>query len=343
MAVQLSAVQPGPVMCGTESVAYGTQPGTFSPSTQAVHCMESPNAIEANEQFQEIVVHQLNFDRGKDIPTFKTKDVNLRFPLMGGSAANSPPRFNPFFQCAGMKGSVIAGTPGGYQWVQATRAELATMAATIAQEMVGESTSWVEEVNGVYGTCVITAAPDQGVIGALTGTGLFQMPQAGTLKSIYGGGSTNWAAGTNNANKAIVSSTSRLTINNGGSDYFPVCGGWRFDLGVQYGPVTDLNAGATYGVFGVRITGMRPTLTITIALDGDTSANVDYLDFYEDADDTTTHDVTYVYTDLAGRTLSFSWPTAQVQPKRKTVRENNRFVDVTYLLQGSTPWSITQG
>lgn len=339
MATQVSAVQPGPVMCGTESVAYGTQPGTFSPSTQAVHCMNSPNAIEADEQFQEIVVHQENFEQTADIPTFSTKRVQLEFPLMGGSAANSPPRFNPFLQCSGLKGSVVAGTPGGYQWVLATRTQQATLAATIAQEMFGETTGWVEEVNGVYGSATITAAPETGVIGSLTGQGLFQGPQSGTLKSIYGGGSTDWSAGTNNANKAIVSSDNRFKINNGGSDYFPICGGFRFDMGVQYGPITDINAGGTYGVFGIRISAIAPTLTATLLFDGDTSANVDYADLYADSQAVTHHQINYTYTDLAGRTLAFDWE-CQVKPKRKGVRENQRSLEITYKILDLT---ITQG
>lgn len=342
MAVQISAAQPGPVMAGTESVAYGTQPGTFAPNTQGVHCVNSPNAIEADEQFLYIQTHQLNFGQSKDIPTFKTKTVNLQIPIYGGSAANSPPLWNPFIQAAGGKGSVVAGTPGQYTWAQATRSQLATLAATVAQEMVGESTSWVDEVNGCYGNLVFDAAPDRGLIATFTGQGLYQHPQSGTLKSIYGGGSTDWDAGTCNANKFILSSTNRVTVNNGGSDYYPVVKSVRFDLGVQYGPITDINSGATYGVFGIRITGMQPTLTLTIGLDGDTSANVDYLDLYEDADDTTTHAVDWVYTDLGGRTLTFSFPTAQVRPKRKGVAENIRTIDVQYKLQGATAWSITQ-
>lgn len=342
MAIQISAATPGPVMAGTESVAYGTQPGTFSPSTQSVHCMNSPNAIEADEQFLTITTHQLDFGETKDIPTFKTKTVNLEFPIYGGSAANSPPRWNAFIQAAGGKGSVVAGTPGQYTWTKATRAQLTTMAATIAQEMVGESTSWVDEVNGCYGNLILTATADRGLLGNFTGAGLYQHPQSGTLKSIYGGGSTNWDAGTNNANKAILSGSNRVTVNNGGSDYFPLVKQVRFDLGSVYGPITDMNAGATYGVFGVRITQMSPTLTLTIALDGDTSANVDYLDLYEDADDGTTHAIDWVYTDLAGRTLTFSFPTAQVKPKRKGTAENIRTIDITYKLQGTTAWTITQ-
>lgn len=343
MAVQISAAQPGPVMCGTESVAYGTQPATFVPNTQGVHAMNSPNAIEADEQFQEIVTHQQNFEQSKDIPTFTTKDVNLSFPIYGGSAANSPPLWAPFFQCAGAKGTVVAGTPGAYTFTQATRLQVATMAATIAQEMYGDTTGWVEEVNGVYGNCVVTAAPDAGIIATLTGKGLMQAPQSGTLKSIYGSGSTNWSAGTCNANKSIVGSTNKLKINNGGSDYIPVCGGFRFDMGVTYGPVTDMNGGDNYGVFGIRITRMQPTLTLTIALDGDTSANVDYSDLYADAAAGTTHAITYIYTDLASRTLTFSFPTAQPKTKRKNVRENVRSLELQYKLQGTVPFLITQG
>lgn len=342
MAVQISAVQPGPVMCGTESVTYGTQPVTFAPNTQGIHAINSPNAIEADEQFQEIVVHQLDFGQQKDIPTFNTKTVNLQFPLMGGSAANSPPLVNPLFRAAGMYGAVIAGTPGSYRWVQATRSQLATMAATIAQEMVGETTSWVDETNGCYGTISFVGAADQGLIGTFTGQGLYQAPQSGTLKSVYGGGTTDWSAGTNNANKFILSSTNRVTVNNGGSDYLPLVKQVRFDLGVTYGPITDVNAGGSYGVFGIRISRMQPTLTLTIALDGDTSANVAYDDLYADAQSGTTHDVSWTYTDLAGRTLTFTFPTAQVRTKRKGTAENIRTIDVNYKLQGTTPWQVDQ-
>lgn len=326
---QVSAIQPGPVMCGTESVAYGTQPGTFSPSTQAVHVSDSPNAITADEQFHEFQSHQTNFEQNPDISTFTTKRVQLNFPIYGGSAANSPPRWNAFLQCAGLKGSVVAGTPGSYRWVLATRAQQATLAATISQELFGETTGWVEEVNGVYGRCVLAADAATGLTGTLTGQGLYQGPQSGTLKSIYGGGSTDWAAGTLNANKAIVSSTNRLTINNGGSDYIPIAGGWRFDTGTEYGPITDINAGATYGVFGIRISRMAPTLVVTMLYDGDTSANVDYSDLFADSQAGTHHEVTYTYTDLGGRTLAFTWD-CQVRPKRPGTRENHRSLEVEY-------------
>jgi hypothetical protein len=223
--------------------------------------------------------------------------------------------------------------------VLATRAEQILLAASIAQEMFGETEGWVEEVKGVFGSAVITAAAETGLIGTLTGQGLFQGPQAGTLKSIYGGDSTAWSAGTNNANKSIVSGADRFKINNGASDYFPVAGGWRLDMGVQYGPITDINGGDTYGVFGIRISGITPTLVATTLFDGSHSANVDYADLYADSQAVTHHQIDYTYTDLGGRTLTFSFD-CQVKPKRKGTRENHRSLETTYKVLDI---EITQG
>src|SRR6185295_9699086 len=112
--------------------------------------------------------------------------------------------------------------------------------------------------------------------------------------------------------------------------YTPVVNAVEFDLGVEVTPIPDVNAGATFGFFTTLITDRNPRLTLTIALDTASAALVSYQDLKQDAQDGTTHAVTWKYTDLSGRTLLFTIPTAQVIGVRKGTANKIRTVQILY-------------
>src|SRR5690606_17274299 len=144
--------------------------------------------------------HTDSFLLDRDIPTFKMARVRCRFALQGGSAANSPPRFAPMWQCAGAHQAVGAGTPGDVQWTLATRSQLKS--TTWAFQLPGFTNSAVHEVNGLVGNCVITGSAREGLLCDFDGTGLYQHLQESDFATLYSG---TWSGGTNNANKFILS------------------------------------------------------------------------------------------------------------------------------------------
>ncbi len=338
---QLSPEQLAPMMANVETT-YGSQPGTFSPANQGFLSINSPNAIEPQFGFQRILPHQAGWTKGKQIPTTALQPVNFQFPLTGGSGAAAGFRQGVLFQAAAAK----ATTATEITYTPALPSECKSV--TLAQELVGyqvgvTSESAVIEANGVFGNVILRGSPENGLIGEFRGLGLYQDPQETTLKTVYGGGSTAWSGGTNNANKFLLSSGNRITLNNGGSDYYPVVSGFEFDFGVDYGPIPDINSGATYGIFTLMTFDRNPTLTLTMGLDTLAAANISFQDIHQDAQDGTTWSVGAVYTDLSGRTFTFDFPTAQVVGVRRGVVNRVRSVAVTLHVQSDTEgaeWSI---
>lgn len=339
---QLSPEQLAPMMVGLETT-YGSQPATFAPNTQGVLSINSPNAIDPQFGFQAILPHQAGWTKQKQIPTTALQPVNFSFPVTGGTAAATAFRQGPILEAAAAKltsGATLVYTPA---------APADCKSITVAQELVGyqvgvASESVVNEANGVFGNVILRGTPENGLIGEFRGLGIYQDPQETTLKTAYGGGTVAWSGGANNANKFLLSSGNRIKLNNGGSDYYPVCFAFEFDFGVDYGPIPDINSGATYGIFGLQVFDRNPRLTLTLGLDTLAASGVSFQDIHQDAQDGTTWAVTATYTDLSGRTLAFSFPTAQVIGVRKGTANRVRSVIVTLHVQHATAeseWTIT--
>ena len=167
------------------------------------------------------------------------------------------------------------------------------------------------------------------------GSGLYQDPQAGTLKSIYGGGTSTWSGGTNNTNTFLLSSPNQLTVTpSGGSAYVGVVKSIEFDLGVEITEVTDVNSGATGGLFSISVTDRNPRLTVVWGTDTDNSAAVTYKKFFDDGAGGVTHHVTWKYTDLGSRTLLFDFPYAQITALRDGEAQKVRTLSASYKLTG---------
>jgi hypothetical protein len=331
---QLSPEQLAPMMAIVEAV-YGTQPGAWSPTTSGFLTITSPNAVESDMRYQQILPHQVSWTKQKDIPTTALQPINFTFPLMGGTSAIAGFRASPIFRCAGMKetiGATIIYTP-------ATPADV--VSASIAQELPGyvvgsTAESIVEEANGCFGNIIFRGTAETGLMAEFRGLGLFQDAQESTLRTLYGAGTNAWSGGANNANKFILTSPNQLTINNGAGVYAGVVNAMEFDLGVEVTPIPDVNSGATFGFFTTLITDRNPRLTLTIALDTAAAALVSYQDLKQDAQDGTTHAVTWKYTDLSTRTLLFTIPTAQLIGIRKGTANKIRTVQLTYKVQHAT-------
>src|SRR5262245_38623826 len=331
---QLSPIQLAPMMAIVETT-YGVQPAAWSPGTTGFLSINSPNAIESDMRFQEILPHQVSWTKLKDIPTTALQPINFQFPITGGTSAILGFRADPIFQCAGMKlttGASLVYTPAAPDTVKS---------ATMAQELVGYTVgataqSVVEEANGVFGSIIFRGTAEAGLIGEFRGIGLFQQAQESTLKTLYGGGTTAWTGGANQANKFILSGASRLKLNNGATDYFPVANSMELDLGVEVTPIPDINAGATFGWFTTMITDRNPRLRLSISLDTDSAATVSYQDFKLDAQSGNPHAVSCIYTDLGARTFTFTIPSAQVIGVRKGTGAKVRTVLIDYKVQSAT-------
>lgn len=331
---QLSPLQLAPCMANVETT-YGTQPATFSPANQGFLTMASPIALRPDFRYQDIRPHANSFTKQKRIPTTALRPVNFRFPLTGGTGAAAGFRQGVLFEAAGWKATVGA----SIAYALAPLADIKSI--TLAQEWPGyavgvASESVVIEANGVFGNIRLIGTAAEGLYGEFAGLGLFQDPQETTLKTAYGGGTTAWSGGANNANKFILSSGNRIKLNNGGSDYFPVCSRFEFDFGVEVTAIEDINSGATFGIFTELITDRNPTIRLTLGLDTLAAANVSYQDLEQDAQDGTTHAINVTYTDLGGRTIAIAAPTAQVVGVEPAAGNKVRDVVVTYHVQSAT-------
>jgi hypothetical protein len=339
---QLSPEQLAPMMANVETTV-GTRPATFVPNTQGFLSINSPNPITPDFGFQDILPHSTGWTKQKSIPTTALQPVNFLFPMTGGTSATAGWRHLPILQAAGCKattGANIALTP-----IAPADAKSATFAVEMPGYQVGVTAeSVVLEANGCFGSAILRGTFDGGFMGEFRGLGLYLDPAETTLKAAYGGGSTAWSGGTNNANKFILSGSNRIKLNNGGSDYFPMVGSYEFDLGVEYLAIKDINAGSTFGIYSIMVVDRNPRLTLVIGLDTLAASGISYQDINQDAQDGTTWSVGCVYTDLSGRTITIAVPTAQVIGVRLGTAQRVRSVAITLKPQSATPegeWTIT--
>jgi len=326
-------------MCAMKETTYGTRP-TILPQTHGFVTMASPNPVRPEMNFETPDYQQSTWTPNKVIPTNRALPFNFSVPLMGGQAAgaDSPPRCNGILVACGLKETVTASTSVVYK--QALPSEIES--ATLAAQLGGFSAAgWTHEINGAYSNMRIRM-PWKGMpMIDFTGRGLFRAPAAGALHTVLGG--TAWAGGPTVANKFALTSTNRLSINNGAGAYTVVGKEVIFDLGIKFEDVGDFNSGATGNILRQAFTdSSEPRLILTIALDTDASALASYKDLYDDADDGTTHNVTWKYTDLAGKTILFAFAACQVLTVEPDLDGDHRIARITYKpVDATNPYVMT--
>lgn len=279
-------------------VTKGTRP-TMAANTHGFYLVDSPVGVGFEQNIQTIRKQSTTLNATTKVPTYRVWLPRMSTPFVGGAAADGPPRWAPLLRCAGFSQTVNAATSVVYA-LQSSTIETATIVTE--QGARTGSDKIVREVNGVNGTCRISASTTQEWRVSFDGQGVYLAETLETITDAIGGA---WSGGPAGEGSPLLSGTARLKINNGGSDYFVCLNSFDFSTNTEIIRKLDMNAGATGGLASVDFDDMDPTITLGLGQDPDGSANVTDLDFYDDIDASTAHNIDFAWVDALGRTFTF--------------------------------------
>lgn len=305
--------------------------GTSTPAGGTDDLLTTGSAVKFQPRvdFIRFDTHSDSFTKRKGVPAARVWDVSCTTYLQGSGALgtvaiNGFASLNALFTAAMMTPTVTAGTSIAYA--------PATVAASGTAKCVvwGENHGLLHKANNVVGNIVFTGQPTGGMEVAFTGVGDYAEP---TVASISGftGGATRFEPFLN----------VKGTITNSSGAYTPVITQVRFDRGVQTARILDANA--TTGIQENFVRDIRPSLTMSIAMDTG-AANVTYPNIYANLFASSTHAVVFTVGTATGNKVAFSFPTAELTNVR--LREGDGYLigdleyDVTHATD-ETEFSIT--
>lgn len=311
-----------PLMSGN----YGTDP-TLAPASNGFYSTNSQNPITVQTNDTEINPHNATLSRTKDLIGQRWYQINVGGPLIGNTSGGSAPPFDALWKAGGLQGAVCASTATKYRYAPCSLKQQTS--STFACELDGK----VHESNGVVGTLTISAQVGGECRWQFSGSGLYQVPQHGTFATVYSG---TWSGGTDNSASWLgAAGTIRRAGYAMSATYSMVVQSFELALNCTVSRIDDANQ--THGLKMFLVTDRNPRLTMTMAMDVDSAANVTYENIYADLMASTTHDVAFTYTDLGSHVFTFNFPKAQVKSPSLAVSDGVRTLSIPYKLsQAST-------
>lgn len=285
---------------------YGDAIGTTNPAggTDDVTIIDSENPIAVQIGTQRVQPHTSSFTKtAKDLITSQLAQVSMQ-GLMQGPATlatvdNGWNGLSAILQSCGM--TVSVGTPGSgnITLTPSTKAALKSIGTKVDMDGV------VHSLTGVYGTA-LTITGDTGANvkprWSYTGLGLYEEPAIGTISGVTAPDRAYSCLG---ATCSITPSA--------GSAYNSANGlildSFSLSISPTVGQVTDVLDST--GVNRLLHVNRDPTLSVTIAIDLNDSANLDYEDWHGDLIGSTDHAVNILWGTNPGK-WEITVPTAQV-------------------------------
>lgn len=322
-----------PCLVETEGKIYGTYPImsgnyggsiTLDPTADGFYSTNSQNPITVQTNDTEINPHNSTLSRTKDLIGQRWYQINVGGPLIGGAAGVAPP-FDDLWTAGGLQGAQCAGTATKYRYAPATLAE--QRSSKFACELDGK----VHQSSGVVGTLTISASVGGECRWQFAGSGLYQVPQHGTFATVLSGA---WSGGTDNSASWLGAAG---TIRRSGTftTYSMVVQSFELAMNCTVSRIDDANQANGLKMF--IVTDRNPKLTMTMAMDVDSAANLTYENIFADLMASTTHDVNFSYTDLGSHAFVFNFPKAQVKSPSLAVSDGVRTISIPYKLsQAST-------
>lgn len=317
---------------------YGTDSSPAG-GTDDVTLIDSENPVSVSIGTQRIQPHTSSFTKtAKDLITTQLATVRcsglMNYPATLATIDNGWNGMAALFRSCGITQTV--GTPGSGNITLAPSTKAALVSATAKIDLDGV----VHTVAGMYGTSLEIAADTGANVKprwTYSGLGLYAEPAIGTLSSVTAPDRAS----------SVLDATCTITPS-GGSAYNEANGlvldSFRLRIPVSVGQVNSVLAAT--GVAQLLHTDRDPMLDVTIAMELNDSANLDYEDIHGDLIGSTDHLVNILWGTNPGK-WEITVPTAQlVGISAPSTKNGYRIVTLTYNLRHATAnseWEMQVG
>lgn len=325
-------------MVAKVEATYGADP-TLAGGTDDVTLIDSENPVSVDIGVQGVQPHTSAFTKtAKRLITTQLQTVRAQgkfnYPAALATVDNGWNGQSALFQSCGI--TVTAGTPGSGNMTLAPSTKAALKSTYAKIEMDGV----VHSVAGMYGTSLeISADTGSNVVPRWTysGMGLYAEPAIGTISSVT---APDRAA-------SILDATCGITPS-GGSAYNEADGlildSFRLRIPVSVGQVNSVLAPT--GISRLLHTDRDPMFEVTLAMDLNDSANLDYEDIHGDLIGSTDHALNILWGSSPGK-FEITIPTAQlVGISAPSTKNGYRIITLTYNLRHATAnseWEMQVG
>lgn len=298
---------------------YAAGSVTFAIADDGFWTIDSPVPMQMEAETITIDPHNTTFSEIRDLIGTVLRPIQFTTPVYCNSTPATAPRWIDALTCCAVDYSTPGSTVSSFLMTPATLRK--QRSSVMAVEYDGK----VYEAKGVVGTGTFRGTAGGRLDYSFQGAGIYQAAQHGTMTAVYTG---TWDGGDESAAAFLnVGCSIRRNTNGVRTPYTPVLQEFEFALNTRISRIRD--AVASTGLKMLFITGRRPTLRLTIAMDVDSAPDLTKENIESDIRNKITWDVYVSYTDTNSRGLRFSYPKAQ--PTRVTVTPGNdgvRFLQI---------------